>query len=83
MIKAQVEYWFEAITTPELLYLLADLVLHNPSSFIMLIPNFSEKGTLECRILTISRAQAKQIQNRKTSIKDFKDFYTATNVSLG
>ena len=83
MIKAQVEYWFEAITTPELLYLLADLVLHNPSSFIMLILNFSEEGTLECRILTISRAQAKQIQNRKTSIKDFKDFLTATNVSLG
>ena len=76
MIKAQVEYWFEAITTPELLYLLADLVLHNPSSFIMLILNFSEEGTLECRILTISRAQAKQIQNRKTSIKDFKDFFT-------
>ena len=49
----------------------------------MLIPNFSEKGTLECRILTISRAQAKQIKNRKTSIDDFKDFFTAKNVSIG
>jgi hypothetical protein len=60
LIKAYTKYWDEAIT-PEILEILSRIILHNPSSFIMMIPDEEEDKKIQCRTLTISKETAHKI----------------------